>query len=103
LHIPEDQKEKSHLQNENQVKGALSALNEKMWSEYKIDAKWRISIFVGMALAGLGDADVPLKIEDLKGSQAKDSADADIILRKVRSVLQSRTCLPTSSTTSCTA
>ncbi|MCL2575998.1 MAG: SAM-dependent methyltransferase [Defluviitaleaceae bacterium] len=90
LHIPEEQKEKIRLQNENQVKAALSSLNEKMWSEYKIDAKWRISIFVGMVLAGLGDADGPLKIEDLKGSHMTDNTDADIILRKVRSVLQSR-------------
>ncbi|MCL2236483.1 MAG: hypothetical protein FWB98_08600, partial [Defluviitaleaceae bacterium] len=91
VHLTEEQKDEIRIKSEMSVQSALSTLNEKMWTEYGIDAKWRINVFVSMVLSGLGgDGIEKLQVDDLRGSTEDGSTDADLILRKIKNLLDAR-------------
>ncbi|MCL2406660.1 MAG: SAM-dependent methyltransferase [Defluviitaleaceae bacterium] len=91
VHLTPEQQDILRSNSEASVDSALTDLNQKMRDDFDIDAKWRINIIVAMILAGLGDKNnrvAPLKIEQLTGSIENDNTDADIILRKIRNLLE---------------
>ena len=87
------QREKLRLQSEQSVDNALTSLNQSMRDDFAIDAKWRINIIVATILAGLGDKKngiYPLKLVELEGRSERESTDADVILRKIKNLLEEK-------------
>jgi len=92
-HLSDAQREELLAKSEKSIDDKLTGLNQKMRDDYHIDAKWRINMVVAMILAGMGDRNAgvpPLKVSDLKGSAEEDNTDADIIIRKIKSLLSKR-------------
>lgn len=93
VHLTEAQKLKLREQDEFTIDERLNELNHKMWSEFQIDAKWRINFVTALILAGAGnpnDLIYPLDINALKGLKQKDMTDGDIVVRQINALLSSR-------------
>ena len=91
--LSDEQRDRLRAAGEQSVENALTALNQRMRDDFDIDAKLRINFVVAMILAGLGDAKngiCPLNARELGGSGEKGATDADIILRKIRNLLENK-------------
>jgi len=94
VHFTPEQHEALRNKKEEDISNALVKLNNQMRDEpMRIDAQWRINIVSAMILAGIGDKEsniTSLKVDELVGSLEEDNTDADKILRKIKSLLNSR-------------
>lgn len=93
LALTDDQRAKLRDQSEQSLDKELKRLNELMYKDLKIDANLRVNLLVSLILAALGDETnniSPLDVSDLRGSSEADSSDADVILRKVKTLFNSK-------------
>lgn len=92
INLSEEERENAAQALELAFENSLLKLNQKMYNEQRIAVDQRISLLVGMIMAGLGIDEggvkvEPLEISELKGQNAKKSTDGDIIMGKIESFL----------------
>lgn len=96
INLTDEQREKEKLNLEDDIERKLKALNQKMQDELKIVVGQRVQLVTGLIMAGLGvkendDYKVkPLQIEELQGNNDEDNNDGAVIMRKIKSYLQSK-------------
>jgi len=96
IDLTDEQREKEKLHLEDDIERKLKALNQKMQDELKIVVGQRVQLVTGLIMAGLGvkendDYKVkPLQVEELQGNTDEDNNDGAVIMRKIKSYLQSK-------------